>query len=190
MADDVRVALAKQGDPQAWRELYQEHAGRLLTWLRLRPTGDASLAADDVASEAWCVAAAKIGGFHGSTDDFGGWLFGIARRIGATAKRTADRRATAPADDDALAAAACPAEDHALAQERLDWVRTVLAPLSPRERDAIGLVDVLGVEAKVAAEILGLSNVALRVARHRGLRRLRATPTATAPLLASLSTGA
>jgi len=172
MADDELIARAKEGDPEAWRELYGQHAGRLLAWLQLRPTGDSVMAAEDVASEAWFVAAAKVGGFRGTSSDFAGWLFGIARRIGANAKRTAERRATTPQAPEDLAPATAPVEDHASDHERLDWVRSVLAPLSPRERDAIGLVDVLGLDTRTAAEVLGISSVALRVARHRGLRRL------------------
>ncbi|WP_158630749.1 RNA polymerase sigma factor [Nocardioides daphniae] len=54
-----------------------------------------------------------------------------------------------------------------------DWVRSVLATLPPRERSVIGLVDGLGIDTAMAAEILGISTVALRVARHRGLKRLK-----------------
>ncbi|WP_110207229.1 RNA polymerase sigma factor [Nocardioides daejeonensis] len=172
MADDELVTRAKQGDEAAWRALYADHAGRLIAWLGLRPTGDTSMSPEDVASEAWYVAASKIGGFHGSSEEFAGWLFGIARRVAATAKRTAERRSTTPQECDDLTTVLDPTEDHALALERLAWVRSVLAPLSARERDAIGLVDVLGVDARIAAEVLGISGVALRVARHRGLRRL------------------
>lgn len=172
MADDELISRAKAGDPDAWRELYERDAGRLVTWLRLRPTGDALMSAEDVASEAWCVAAAKIGGFRGTSDEFAGWLFGIARRVAATARRTAERRATDPHEPQSLASAAPHVEDPAVAREHLDWVRSVLATLSPRERDVIGLVDVLGLEPRLAAEALGINAVALRVARHRGLRRL------------------
>lgn len=172
MADDELVSGAKRGEPAAWRELHARHAGRLVIWLQLRPTGDALMSPEDVASEAWCVAASKVHDFRGDADDFAGWLFGIARRIAGTARRTAQRRATEPQEPETLAAAAPVVEDHALAQEHIDWVRSVLASLSERERDVIGLVDVLGMDTRSAAETLGMSMVAVRVARHRGLRRL------------------
>ncbi|MFS3127660.1 RNA polymerase sigma factor [Nocardioides sp. Bht2] len=172
MADDAAVARARQGDPDAWRELYADHAGRLLAWLRLRPLGDAALSADDVAGEAWFVAASKIADFDGSSEEFAGWLFGIARKIAANAQRTAQRRATHPQEPSDLVDAGPQAVDHAGEHERIDWVRSVLSALPQRERDCIGLVDALGMEPKQAAEVLGISPVALRVARHRGLRRL------------------
>lgn len=183
MADDELVRGAKRGEPAAWRELHARHAGRLVTWLQLRPTGDALMAAEDVASEAWCVAASKIHDFRGDADDFAGWLFGIARRIASTARRTAQRRATESRSPEELMAAAPAVEDHALAQERIDWVRSVLASLSERERDVIGLVDVLGMDTKSAAQTLGMSMVAVRVARHRGLRRLNQQESAVAGIV-------
>ncbi|CAM3187556.1 sigma-70 family RNA polymerase sigma factor [Nocardioides dubius] len=189
MADDGAVTRARQGDPEAWRELYAEHAGRLLAWLRLRPLGDAALSADDVAGEAWFVAASKIADFEGTSEEFAGWLFGIARKLTANAQRTAQRRATTPQEPDDLAEAVGPAEDHAGDHERLDWVRSVLATLSQRERDCIGLVDALGMEPKQAAAVLGISPVALRVARHRGLRRLNRDGTTHARLLVDQARG-
>lgn len=170
MNDDELVTRAKQGDPEAWRSLHRAHASRLVVWLGTRPTGDAGVAADDVAAEAWLVAASRIADFTGTADDFGGWLFGIARRISATTKRRSDRRRTTPGEvGDLLPAAGDPTVD----VDHWAWVRQVLAPLPDREREVIALVDCLGVERKVAAEILGISAVALRVARHRGLRRLQ-----------------
>jgi len=172
-ADDDVVARAKQGDPEAWRVLYREHAGRLVAWLGTRPTGDAAASPEDVAGEAWTVAASKVADFHGTTDDFGGWLFGIARRVGANARRTHERRGTRPGDvDDHTEATTDPTLDVV----RQEWLRGLLATLPPRERDAVGLVDGLGMEPRHAAEVLGISSVALRVARHRGLRRLGGSP--------------
>lgn len=173
--DDSVIERAKRGDQDAWRALYRTHAARLVMWLRIRPTGDAATSADDLASEAWYVAASKVSDFDGTVDEFGGWLFGIARNLSATTRRTADRRATAPVSQDDLTARLPGIDDHALDHERLDWVRSQLATLTPRERDVIGLIDALGLTVRDAAEALGISSVAVRVARHRGLRRLGRT---------------
>jgi RNA polymerase sigma-70 factor (ECF subfamily) len=54
------------------------------------------------------------------------------------------------------------------------WVRDLLAGLSSRERDVVACVDVVGLSTADAARALGMSQVAVRVARHRALRRLRA----------------
>lgn len=170
MADDDLVAAAKAGDPEAWRTLYTRHAGRLEAWLRTRPTGEATASPEDVAHDAWLVAASRIADFEGSADDFAGWLFGIARKKSAASRRRAERRRTQPGE---VAAHLPHAPGPAAGVEAGDVARQLLATLPPRERAVVGLVDGLGMEPRAAAEVLDISPVALRVARHRGLRRLR-----------------
>lgn len=177
--DDEIVAAAKEGDPEAWRALYRAHGGRLVAWLSARPSGDSMVAPEDVAAEAWLVAASKVADFHGTSSDFAGWLFGIARKHGASARRRSERRRTTPTEvGDHLPEV----PDHTLVLDGQDWVRHALAALPPRERDVVGLVDGLGLDTHAAATALGISPVAVRVARHRGLRRLRRVegPVATA----------
>ncbi|MEP9362963.1 RNA polymerase sigma factor [Nocardioides sp. CN2-186] len=172
-ADDHLVDAARAGEPDAWRELYEAHAGRLLAWLRLRPTGDSATTAEDVAAEAWLIAAGKIADFHGTSSDFAGWLFGIARNLSVRAKEKSDRRQTHPGDAMHLEHHGDAVPDPTLVIDDQSWLRDAIASLPPRERDAVGLVDGLGMDTLTAAEALGISAVALRVARHRGLRRLR-----------------
>lgn len=179
--DDDVVTRAKQGDPDAWRELYRAHAGRLEAWLRLRPTGDAAMSADDIAADAWVVAAGKIADFSGTSSEFAGWLFGIARKIGFRAKERSDRRRTQPGD---VADHLDVVPDPTLLVDSHLWVRHALEPLSPRERDVVALVDALGLDVRSAAEALGISPVTARVARHRGLRRLGLTNETRADLTA------
>lgn len=171
--DDDLIHRAKSGEGDAWRELYRAHAGRLVVWLRAVTSGDVALGPDDVAAEAWLVAASKIADFHGTGEEFGGWLFGIARKVTANARRRSGRRATfgaSPEDLDAFAAPVAPSED----VERLAWVRSLLADLPRREREVVGCIDVIGLDIATTARALGMSATAVRVARHRGLRRLRA----------------
>jgi len=170
-ADDELVTAAKQGDAAAWRELYRAHAGRLLLWLEARsvPGGEAP---DDLAAAAWLVAAERIADFSGTASDFGGWLFGIARKHAANASR---RSATRTRGLDTLAAdarrTAAGPETGILADA---WVREALAALPPRERDVVACTEVLDLDVSATAAALGMSAVAVRVARHRGLKRLRA----------------
>lgn len=168
-SDDGVVAAAKSGDPDAWRELYRAHAGRLLLWLETRATGlDDS--PDDLAAESWLVAAQKIADFHGTSSEFAGWLFGIARNHTANARRRSGRRQAAaaaiPADDPVL-----PGPESLLAGA--EWVREALQALPERERDVVACLEVLQLDVPSTAEALGISAVAVRVARHRGLKKLR-----------------
>ena len=168
-ADDRTVAAAKHGDADAWRELYRAHAGRLLVWLQRRPLADGAITAEDLAAETWLTAASKIADFTGSADDFAGWLFGISRNIEANARRRESRRRTAPLAE--VEPDPVPGPEPAYVAE--DWVRSALAELPDRERDVVTCLDVIGLDTATTAAALGISQVAVRVARHRGLKRLR-----------------
>lgn len=170
MNDDSCVARAKAGDAQAWRELYRAHAGRLVVWLGTRPSDDAAISSEDLAAEAWLTAAQKIHEFTGTSSDFGGWLFGIARNLAANSIRRSRRRDTQPTAEPPEHGHAEGPEPEAVAR---DWVARALRDLPPRERDVVACIDVVGLDAESTARALGISPVAVRVARHRGLRRLR-----------------
>ena len=173
--DDDVIAAAKDGDPDAWRELYRAHAGRLLVWLEHRSPADAMTQAEDLAADAWLTAAGKLADFHGSSDEFAGWLFGIARKLAANARRSSGRRRTSPSETIAFDADA-PVAGPEVRVAGDDWVRSALRPLSPRERDVVVCTEVVGLDVATAAEALGMSHVAVRVARHRALKRLRGSP--------------
>jgi RNA polymerase sigma-70 factor, ECF subfamily len=168
--DDEVVAAAKSGDPSAWRELYRAHAGRLLLWLQTRATAGSGDSADDLAAATWLVAAEKIADFHGTSSDFAGWLFGIARNHASNSRRrTGRRQAALLAIDDTV-----PGPEPGLIGD--DWVRYALSTLPERERDVITCLEVLDLDVAATADALGISAVAVRVARHRGLKKLRAVP--------------
>ncbi len=171
-ADDDLVARAKEGDAGAWRELYRAHAGRLVVWIAHRPSGDAAVAPEDLAAEAWLTAAQKVGDFTGTADEFAGWLFGIARHLGANTRRRSGRRSTDPAADPEQGQAMTVDGPEGYLVGR-DWVRRALAALPERERDVVACLDVVGLDVDSTARALGISPVAVRVAHHRGLRRLR-----------------
>jgi RNA polymerase sigma-70 factor (ECF subfamily) len=168
--DDDIISRAKDGDADAWRELYRAHAGRLVVWLGTRTTSDGAVSAEDLAAEAWLTAARKIPGFCGTSSDFGGWLFGIARNLEANLRRRSERRRTDPSEDVGQRAGIEGPEPWLVGR---DWVRRTLASLPPRERDVVGCIDVVGLDVATTARALGISAVAVRVAHHRGLRRLR-----------------
>lgn len=181
MTDDAVVAAAKRGDQDAWRELYRAHAGRLLVWLETRSGSDGGFAAEDVAQHTWLTAAEKVADYHGNADEFGGWLFGIARRVAANTRRRGGRRRTDPVAE--MPTSVVEGPEATVPQSA--WVRDLLATLSPRERDVVACVDVVGLPVADAARALGMTPVAVRVARHRALHRLR-KDARTAPLSLSV----
>jgi RNA polymerase sigma-70 factor (ECF subfamily) len=178
--DDEVVARAKSGDADAWRALYRDHAGRLLVWLGTRPTADSAVAAEDLAADAWLTAAEKINTFHGTSSEFAGWLFGIARNHAANARRRSGRRqavnAALPLEETAV-----PGPESAYAGA--EWVRDALRGLPDRERDVVTCLEVIGLDVSATADALGISAVAVRVARHRGRKKLRGAVSPAPPVV-------
>ena len=172
-ADDELVTRAKTGDAEAWRALYRDHAGRLLVWLGTRPSSDAAIAPDDLASEAWLVAAEKIHSFVGTSEEFAGGLFGIARKLGGNMHRRGLRRLTQPHDPHTIPEiASAPGPEPAYASA--DWVQRALATLPEREREVVSCREVVGLDVAATALALGISSASVRVAHPRGVRRLAA----------------
>lgn len=171
--DGELVDAARRGDEAAWRELYARHARRLQVWLATLPSGDPTASPEDVAADAWLTAASKIGEFRGSEDDFAGWLFTIARLTLQNRRRAAQRRRTDAQDPDGSDptwGVVEPPESAVVGQAE---TRRLLALLSPREAEVIACLEVVGLDVAGTAQALDLSPTAVRVARHRGLRRLR-----------------
>jgi RNA polymerase sigma-70 factor (ECF subfamily) len=147
----------------------------LLVWLRSLPSGDAGVSAEDLASETWLTAASKIADFGGSSDDFAGWLFGIARLQARNAGRRTSRRRTAPASTEVLDLThqgRAPAASDVPDSER--WISWVLSHLPARERQVVACLEVAGLDVASTAAALGMNASAVRVAHHRALKKLRA----------------
>jgi RNA polymerase sigma-70 factor (ECF subfamily) len=173
--DDALVRRAKAGDQEAWGALYAAHAGRLVTWLRSLPTGDAASDCEDLAAEAWLTAARRISDFTGDASDFAGWLFGIARHLVWNQRRRSGRRGTVPyAVDLAEPGMWGTSEDTAAANAvGVDLTRRLLSLLPAREAEVVACLDVVGLDVGTVSAALGISRTAVRVAHHRALSKLR-----------------
>jgi RNA polymerase sigma-70 factor (ECF subfamily) len=138
--------------------------------------------ADDVAAEAWLTAARRIADFDGSSDDFAGWLFGIARLLSRNAQRRTNRRRTAPTTIEILDLSAVdPAPAANVGPDSDGWIAWLLSHLPERERQVVACLDVVGLDVASTCAALGMSATAVRVARHRGLRRLRGLGVVVSP---------
>jgi RNA polymerase sigma-70 factor (ECF subfamily) len=173
-SDDAVISGAKQAQPHAWRELYALVSGRLTGWLRTQSMLDPALDVDDLANEAWMIAARRIAEFTGDTDDFAGWMFVIARNLVVNANRRSMRRNTIPTDVDPRLLESEPVgDDSAVDVDATDWVRRLMSHLSPREYDVVALVDVAGLDMETTSRLLGISRTAVKVAHHRAMKRLQ-----------------
>jgi RNA polymerase sigma-70 factor (ECF subfamily) len=129
---------------------------------------------DDVAATAWLTASRRIDAFTGSTSDFAGWLFTIARNVAMTTKARSVRRATQPVDCQGVDPAMWgDVADPAAAVAGLDLAVRLIRSLPRRESEVVACIDLAGLDIATTAEVLGISRAAVRVSHHRGISRVR-----------------
>ncbi|WP_280696626.1 RNA polymerase sigma factor [Kitasatospora sp. GP82] len=167
------VRAAQQGDEDAFRLLFRAVQPGLLRYLRILVGGGAE-DAEDIASETWLQIARDLGGFTGDADGFRGWAATIARNRALDHLRRVRRRPVADLPFEYLAELAA-AEDTAgtaLAAVSTADALALIARLPRDQAEAVLLRVVLDLDAESAARVLGKRSGSVRMAAHRGLRRL------------------
>ncbi|MFE6866899.1 RNA polymerase sigma factor [Kitasatospora sp. NPDC057692] len=170
------VRAAQDGDEEAFRLLFRTVQPGLLRYLRVLVGGRPEDAqdAEDIASEAWLQIARDLGSFTGDGDGFRGWAATVARNRALDHLRARRRRPVtdlpfeylaglAGGDDTAGAALASVGTSDALA---------LISRLPRDQAEAVLLRVVMGLDAESAAQVLGKRSGTVRMAAHRGLKRL------------------
>ncbi|GHJ44714.1 RNA polymerase sigma24 factor [Catellatospora sp. TT07R-123] len=164
------VTAAARGDEAAFGRLYVELQPGLLRYLRLLVGGDA----EDVASETWLHIVRDLHTFRGDEAGFRRWAATIARHRAMDHLRHHQRRPSQPVPVEDLVE--LPGlEDTAFAAEQAittGGALAMIASLPPDQAEAVLLRAVMGLDARSAAQVLGKRSGAVRMAAHRGLRRL------------------
>jgi RNA polymerase sigma-70 factor (ECF subfamily) len=166
---DVTLARAQAGDEAAFASIFRDVQPMLLRYLKV-----IAPEAEDVAGDTWLQVAAGLAGFRGGEQAFRAWLFTIARHRAADAGRSRGRRPAVPLElSEAAEQLVSPdAAEAALEAVSAQAVVALIATLPREQAEIIMLRVVAGLEATEVARIVGKSPGAVRVAAHRGLRRL------------------
>jgi RNA polymerase sigma-70 factor (ECF subfamily) len=164
------LAAAQNGSEDAFAVLWRDANPALLRYLWVA----AHEATEDVAAEVWVQVIRGLTKFCGDERDWRGWLFTIARRRALDERRRRARHPVTPLVH--LPADLEPGAPDAAAQaiENLATEATLaaVATLPPQQAEVILLRVVAGLDTDAVARIVGCSPGAVRVAAHRGLRRL------------------
>ena len=165
----VALASARTGDEAAFARIFRDIQPALLRYLRVIATDP-----EDVAGETWVHVVAGLRRFRGGERDFRAWLCTIARNRAADAGRSRARRAALPLDmtEAAQLLTSPDAADQALEAVSTHATMALIKSLPPDQAEIIMLRVVAGLDAGDVARIVGKSPGAVRVAAHRGLRRL------------------
>jgi RNA polymerase sigma-70 factor (ECF subfamily) len=164
------LVAAKRGDEAAFSALWRDANPALLRYLRVVTPEYA----EDVAAETWVQVLRGLAQFTGDEGAWRAWLFTNARR------RVLDQvrhRARHPAEAlDNLHAAEVPrtADAAQLAMDNIATERAIalVSQLPEQQAEVIMLRVVAGLDTDVVARMLGRSPGAVRVAAHRGLKKL------------------
>ena len=164
------VAAAQQGSEAAFSVLWRDSNPDLLRYLRVA----APEATEDVASEVWVQVCRGLRGFRGDEQAWRSWLFTIARRRAIDEGRRRSRHPVASLADvpQGREPRAPDAEMQALENLATAGVITAVLALPPMQAEVILLRMLGGLDNETVARVVGSSPGAVRVAAHRGLRRL------------------
>ncbi|MEU8920679.1 RNA polymerase sigma factor [Kitasatospora sp. NPDC048545] len=174
MSEAVRAAQG--GDEEAFRLLFRTVQPGLLRYLRVLVGGrpEDMQDAEDIASETWLQIARDLRGFSGDGDGFRGWAATVARHRALDHLRARRRRPVADLPFEYLVEQAA-GDDTAGAALTTVGTADALALISRLPRDqaeAVLLRVVMELDAESAAQVLGKRAGSVRMAAHRGLRRL------------------
>ncbi|GAA1235071.1 RNA polymerase sigma factor [Kitasatospora nipponensis] len=170
---DSAVRAARDGDEDAFRLLFRAVQPSLLRYLRVLVGGD-GCDAEDIASETWLQITRDLRTFQGDEDGFRGWAATIARHRAMDYLRAKRRRPTADLPVETLGE--LPARDDTegavLATAATREALAMIAALPRDQAEAVLLRVVMQLDAQSAARVLGKRAGTVRMATHRGLRRL------------------
>lgn len=164
------LASARAGDEAGFVVLYRTLQPRLHRYAMALVGHEA----EDVTAEAWLQVARDIRSFVGDVDGFRGWVASITRNRALDLLRSRSRRPANPAGLSVLVDRAGPEDTATAALDSLSTAQAValIARLPHDQAEAVLLRAVVGLDAETAGRVLGKRPGAVRVAAHRGLRRL------------------
>jgi RNA polymerase sigma-70 factor, ECF subfamily len=164
------LAAAQGGSDAAFAVLWRDANPALLRYLRVL----APEHAEDVAAETWVHVVRGLTKFTGDEGAWRAWLFTTARRRLLDQARSRRRHPAEPLDE--VNAAEMPrtpdAEQLAMENIATEAAMALLSQLPEQQAEVILLRVVAGLDTEVVADMLGRSPGAVRVAAHRGLKKL------------------
>ncbi|GBD12555.1 ECF RNA polymerase sigma factor SigM [bacterium HR24] len=160
--------------PNAFSDAFQAFYPRIFSFILAR-TRDQHVA-EDLTAEAF-VRAYRYWDRLRHEEALASWLFRIAKNLVAshrrrtrTLERALDRAAHLPQDGNGTLP---DPEEVVLHKEDLARLKRLLSRLSPREQEVLSLRFEWGMDSRQIGELLGLSDVHVRVIIYRALGRLR-----------------
>ncbi len=164
------LAAAQNGSEAAFSQLWLDANPALVRYLAVL----APDAAEDIAADTWLRVLRGLTSFRGDEQAWRAWLFTISRHRVIDDRRHRARRPAVRLGElpDAWLPREADAADVALEHLSTQAALAMLAQLPPLQAEVILLRVVAGLDNEAVARLVRRSPGAVRVAAHRGLRRL------------------
>lgn len=164
------LAAAQEGNEPAFSRLWRDTNPALLRYLRVI----APESAEDTAAETWFYVVRGLSSFRGDEQAWRAWLFTTARRRVIDQARRRSRRPERAIEEASPSQMPASPDAADLAMEHIDTRSAIafVARLPPHQAEVVLLRVVAGLDTETVARMLARSPGAVRVAAHRGLRRL------------------
>lgn len=172
MGDDesLWVAAAREGDAQAFEQLYRKYSGRLYALCWRLSGGDASVA-EDILQDAFVRAWNKLDLFRGDSS-FGTWMHRLTANVALSDRRIRLRRVTREQPmDPGVERTAMGAAD--VDQGLRNDLEQAISVLPERARTVLVLFDVEGYRHEEIAEITGMAVGSSKAQLHRARKLVR-----------------
>lgn len=162
---------ARAGSEWAWRALYQDLAPTLVRYARASRAPDP----EDVVGEVFLRAVRGLASFEGAEGGFRAWMFALTRNLIIDQRRRVARRRTEPVPAEVLAEIAPIGDAEAEAMRALaaEHVRSILAHLTPDQRDVLLLRILGGLTIDDVARVVGKQAAAVKALQARGIAAIK-----------------
>jgi len=171
-APDLSAAVraAQAGDEDSFRLLYRAVQPGLIRYLWAHARADA----EDIAAETWLHVARDLHRFSGDEAGFRGWVTTIARHRFLDHVRKQARRPHKDEPEELLLALPAPDDTEEAVLESLATAEALelISGLPATQAEAVLLTVVMELDSKTAGKVMRKRSGTVRVAAHRGLRRL------------------
>jgi len=169
--DDASLVAHAQDDRQAFALLYDRYLDRVYRYCYRRLATHE--AAEDASSAVFTKVLTALGSYQDRPGGFRAWLFTIAHNVITDSYRDRARRPSESLADDLDLIDPDPSpEDAAVASDERRRLHTLLAQLTPEQRQVIEL-RLAGLTGPEIGEVLGRSRGAVNLAQHRAVKRLQ-----------------
>lgn len=167
------VQRARQGDHEAFAQLYENHFDKIYRYLVLKIGNRAE--AEDMTQQVFVRAYESIGSYRWQGIPFSAWLFRIAHNQMVDFVRKASKKRTVPFDESLPVLSDSDPEHDVELKMDVEKVVSATRRLTKAQREVISLRFAGGLSITEAARTMGKSEGAIKALQHSAILALRKT---------------